>query len=526
MPLPTFKIVPRDIEQLQHLHRFYIPKFNRGGALVSLKFEKKKYLDILKDHGFYRMDQGVDNSFFVRIQDNLIQTTNRDLMGDFFQDYIEHLPDFVDSRVDDDGGSNEFIITPGLILRYFYDSLNNLVNNDLFKRLVPDQEIEILDDTADTKYITFANGVVVCDGYHTQFREYGAIDKFIWRNSILTRPYIQADGQDSVFSKFCWNIAGQDKERFGALKTLIGYNLHTYTKRKTWATILTDSAISEDGEANGRTGKTLFCNGLGKMLNRDLGSSVYCEINGRDFQARNKHKYQKANADTRLIHLNDLYNNFNIELLFNDITEGIEVDKKNEKPFTIKPKMVISTNKTIKIDGESARDRVKSFEFSGHYSSTWNPSQEFGHWFFDEWDTMEWARFDSFMIDCVQDFLKYGYLTASVINLNLRQLIENTNQDFVNFMDDITRGEGLTYTLPSKGVFDNEGYNQELKLEPGREYNKKLIYAVFKALFSDFDNDKFKQRLFTAWIRQYCKARSIRLIEDRRNGIDYVSFEF
>jgi len=92
--------------------------------------------------------------------------------------------------------------------------------------------------------------------------------------------------------------------------------------------------------------------GLGNILNTNDRSSVYIEVNGKDFKVSDKFKFQKANLDSQLIHINDIYNNYNIEHSFNDITEGIEVDKKNEKPFRIKPKFIFSSNKTIIIEGK------------------------------------------------------------------------------------------------------------------------------------------------------------------------------
>ncbi len=167
---------------------------------------------------------------------------------------------------------------------------------------------------------------------------------------------------------------------------------------KLFCTIFTDSRISEDGEANGRTGKTLIVRGLGNMLNTDERATVFVEVNGKDFDPKNKFKFSQCRLDTQLIHINDIFKNYDIDNSFNDITDGINVDKKNDKPFKIFAKMIFSTNKTILINGESSKDRVKVFEFADYYSSKFSPIMEFKQWFFDDWNAMEYARFDRFMM--------------------------------------------------------------------------------------------------------------------------------
>ena len=215
--------------------------------------------------------------------------------------------------------------------------------------------------------------------------------------------------------------------RYESLVTIIGYLLHSHFSGKLKATIFTDSKISD--MPSGRTGKTLLGQALAYI-------KKYTEINAKDFDPANKHKYQEANLDTQIIHLNDVKKNFDIESLFNDITEGIVVDKKNVKPFKVKTKLMISANKTIRIEGASAKDRVIEFEFADHYNEKFSPEDEFGHWFFRDWSEAEWMKFYNFFLFCICSYLKKGIIVASPVNLNRRKLLENTSQEFVEFMDD------------------------------------------------------------------------------------------
>ena len=297
--------------------------------------------------------------------------------------------------------------------------------------------------------------------------------------------------------------------------------MHNFTDCKLHAVILTDSRISNDDEPNGRTGKTLWGRGLGHIMNADERTSrVFTEISGKDFRPDNKFKFSKASMDTQVIHVNDIYNKYNIENSFNDITEGIEVDKKNEKPFRIQPKFILSTNKTIKIDGESAKDRVIQFEFADYYSSTFSPEDEFKHWFFRDWSEDQWCAFDLFMISCVHEYFMHGLIKPTEINLTLRTLRDHTSQDFINFMEDCFSSDGLQV------VYSIGGNEQRdiIKINYKEKVLKKALFESFIRSYNDWNNPKFKQRDFTLWVRSYSRYKNLTLEEPRPGGKDYFIF--
>jgi len=256
----------------------------------------------------------------------------------------------------------------------------------------------------------------------------------------------------------------------------MGYLLHSHFLGKLKAVVFTDSKISD--VPCGRTGKTLVGQALAFI-------KKYIELNGKDYDPTNKHKYQEVNLDTQIVHVNDLKKNFDFENLFNDITEGIVVDKKNIQPFKVKAKMIISTNKTIKIEGDSALDRAIEFEFSNHYNAKFSPEDEFHHWFFRDWNEAEWMNFFNFFLFCICSYLKNGVINAVPVNLNRRKLRENTSQEFEEFMDCQVRvGE----------------------IKSGIEYNKKVLFDHFLLDSPEYAEVKsFKQSRFTEWLRVYAK---------------------
>ena len=305
--------------------------------------------------------------------------------------------------------------------------------------------------------------------------------------------------------------------------------MHGYFNYKLKALILTDSRISEDDEPNGRTGKTLYAKALGKILNYDDKSRVFIEVNGKNFKHDDKHRYSDCSLETQLININDVRRNTFIETWFNDITEGISVDKKNEKPFPIHAKIVLSTNRTIRIDGESAIDRIIQFEFSDYYDSNRSPEMETGRWFFSQdWDIEQWNMFDTFLISCCADYFKHGIVEAESINLKRRTLIDHTSHEFVDFMDDFfTSGN-----VPIKDEADGQKHVYPLELKFDSKIDKKDLYLAFTGAYpTDWNTKNFKQRKLTKWLKNYTKYRDDLVMiakgkgtEGRSGGQDWIIF--
>jgi hypothetical protein len=123
----------------------------------------------------------------------------------------------------------------------------------------------------------------------------------------------------------------------------------------------------------------------------------------------------------------------------------------------------------VRVEGASAKDRVFEFEFVNHYNETFSPRDEFGKWFFGEgWTAQDWKEFDNFLCACLCLYLKEGIIRPAQINLNRRKLLESTNEDFVDFMDErVKDGRVKANELICKNELRNDfiTYNPEYKLE-------------------------------------------------------------
>jgi hypothetical protein len=463
---------------------FYSPvygKDNEGNPIVTdIKINYRKFIDLLYSFGFRRFD--LDKQFiFVKIEKQIVCEVTTIQIQDYFISWIKSLPSQL-----------EFNINRNSIIEKIYKSPSTYFCESKLSLLKSETDIIFNSDTKAEGYIYYQNGYILCTNENYKLYDYSNLKKHVWRNQILPRKFTYQEQQErnihdmGVFARFVFNIANKDVIRFNALCSILGYNLHSYFDYKLRATILTDSKISD--KPDGRTGKTLLCKSLGKIKN-------YCEINGKDFDPSNKHKYELANLDTQIICLNDVRKNFDFESLYNDITEHLSVNRKNQQPFNIKAKMLVTTNKTVATEGDSSKDRSIEFELSEHYSAMFSPYDDFGHWFFSDWDEKEWGEFDNFMMYCICLYLKAGIIATPPINLNRRKIIDNTCPEFVEFMDEKLK----------QGV-----------IEFNKEYDKKTIYTMFIEEYPDIVEHRYfgKQSTFSKFLKVYCKfSDEVELLE-------------
>jgi hypothetical protein len=195
---------------------------------------------------------------------------------------------------------------------------------------------------------------------------------------------------------------------------------------------------------------------------------------------------------------------FDFEKLFSVVTDDMSIEYKNKHPFQLQfeksPKILVSTNFTIKGNGDSYRDRMFEIEFSDHYNADWKPIDEFGHLFFDEWNDEEWNLFDNFMVECLQLYLDEGLIIYKQINRDEKKLLMETSSDFLDFM-------GVSFVI-------------------SLEYNKEDLFYEFKKHLG-YESDIFekcpvKKNTFTKYLRTYASYKKLNYKERNSNGKQFV----
>ncbi len=489
---------------------FYKIDTDKDDLYKGFTIKMVEYVDFIKDLGFFRYDLENGVCLFVHVENKIVRMVQAHEITDRIITEVRKLE------------GCEYV-TSKMVVEKLYGNLGRYFSTPLLQRLTTDIPFEFVKDNKDNAFFCFKNGIVVCRSNGYELKPYSQFDKHIWKEQIKPNDFVllqdtfdllnDAEKAKEVevpfiyeygnFARYCFLLAGTT-DRFFSLCSLLGYIIHDFTDYKLHSVVLTDSSISENGEANGRSGKSLLFKSLENIRN-------IVHILGKDFDPASKHKYDRAKPDSQIIFLDDLKRKFDVEDLFNDITEGITVDAKNQHPYKLKTKIIATTNKPLKIEGGSAKDRFIEFEVTSFFSPSHRPEDEFNNqWFFRDWDTEEWNKYYNFMLFCISYFLKNGVQKPVNINLSLRKLYEFTKSEFIIFFDEKITNGSLT-----------------------GKHNKKNLFDEFRQAFQDFQY-KLTQRTFTSYLRKYCELSPLYLEkytpyeksknEWRGNSEDFIEF--
>ena len=396
----------------------------------------------------------------------------------------------------------------------FNENVFNLITSKLsmFKRdylsMIKTEKVNLLKDTDGSCFLYYRNGILEVTKEKTELKSYKDLNINVWKDQIIDRDYKECDHHESEYRTFIWLISGgftlsdkpnskeienykQAVARYNTFQSVIGYLLHSFNIGcENRAIILNDEMISD--EPNGRSGKGLFWNAL-KHLKK-----VH-SLNGKFFDHTDKFKYSSVKTDTQILVYDDVKKNFLFENLFSEITEGIDITYKGvdtiKLPISESPKILITTNYTLKGSGGSHDARKFEVELSTFFNSKYTPIHYFGHKLFDSWNNEEWARFDSYMIQCIKKYLQNGLIDYDKISLPLKKLQTEINIELYNQL------QGLKF---------NDWYN----------YDK---------LFNDYNNTVGKygfkgKTAFTQAFNKYVKFFDIEVDYSEPNGMKHIMF--
>mgnify|MGYP000140218792 CR=1 FL=1 len=373
------------------------------------------------------------------------------------------------------------------VLKYLLDRSElevwNYVAN--YQNLFSEQYLSMLDsvdlmmlkDTRNCSFLAFKNGILEVTANHVKLIDYIDVDGYVWKSHILNRDWIELSNYENDYQKFIENIS--NKEPF-AFKCVIGYLISTYKNRsENKAIILNDEIISNNPE--GGTGKGLFVQGLGQIRKTSI-------LDGKLFDSKKSFAYQTVSIDTKILVFDDVKKNFDFEDKFSLVTEGITLERKGKDAIKQNvhdsPKLIVSTNYAIKGEGNSHDRRRHEIEIAQYYGRDLSPDQEFKRQLFDDWDLIDFQKFDNYMVECLQTFLKSGLVKQNAKNIKLRKFIAETNMDFYDWISDVsnfplnTRNEKSQYF--NSFINDNKDFANFLKRNTFNIWINK--YANFKGL--------------------------------------------
>jgi hypothetical protein len=336
------------------------------------------------------------------------------------------------------------------------------------------KEIKTLKDNKNECFLFYQNCIVKVGKNGKEILSYQDQDIGIWKDQVIDRDFQPSDHHNSEYRTFIWKISGENVEKYQAFQTVIGYLLHTYkSNSNNKAIIFNDEIISDT--PNGRSGKGLFWNALKQL--RKVQS-----LDGKTFDFNKSFPYQNVSTDCQILVFDDVKKHFNFESLFSVITEGITIEYKGKDSIkldvTESPKIIITTNYTIKGDSASFNARKYEVEMSSYFNENFTPVDEFGHELFNDWDSEEWARFDNFMIECIKKYLTFGLIEMPLKNLGYRKIIDDIGIECHNYFMTITRDEYI-------------------KIKP--------LYDGLFEYYPELDRRRLTQNKMTSNMRKYCK---------------------
>ena len=468
--------------------------------------------NFLEHRGFYRYRRPDGEFDFIHVEKPVIRTVRYWEIGDFVKEFAR---DCLQKGILEMllKGGNQYFGQAMLTMLTFFDPNFPLPNRGVQRFYFRDSWWHI---TADTISV----------------QEYPQLHEIIWDEQRKTgynppqlRPLIDVmkdgDGRYSYtitptgakchFLKFLENASNftwrkdspepseldENAQHLVSKLAAFGYLVSTAKDKSiSKAVIGMDGKQSEVGVSNGRSGKSL----LGEAVKVVTTSRYY---NGKELNSRNGNQFiwDGVNEKTRVVFIDDAMKDFDFEMLFGLITGDWPVNPKGDThyiiPFSLSPKIYLTTNHAIGGTGSSFIDRQWPIAFSDYYNDTHKPVDDFGLLFFDEWDAEQWDLFWNLVAQSVQIYFRFGYVPAPGERLEMRKLRQDIGEEFLLWADEY--------------FSDENRLNTELK--------RKELYDTFLAFVGSEKKKFYTATSFKAKMKAYCKFKDYFFNPDMYNPV-------
>lgn len=219
------------------------------------------------------------------------------------------------------------------------------------------------------------------------------------------------------------------------------------------AVVAMDGKQSEVGQSNGRSGKSI----LGEAM-KQISKTLYIDGKKKEIEG-DIFIWDGMDEKYKCVFLDDVRTNFSLEFLFANITGDWNVNWKGGRrftiPFTMSPKIYITTNHALNGRGSSFMDRQYLIAFSDFYNDEHKPKDDFGGLFFDDWDFDQWNLFWNLVACSIQIYLKYGVVQAPGERIETRQLRQDMGETFLSWADEyFSDPQKLNTRLIRKNLYD------------------------------------------------------------------------
>lgn len=388
--------------------------------------------------------------------------------------------------------------------------------------MIDELEDNFITDTIDSTWLFFRNLAIKINSNGCEPYEYKDIKGYIWQSAVINRDFYECDYSNCDADRFCEILGGVKKND---LQEIIGYSISKYKDplNPRAVILIEDIDANEEGESQGGSGKGL----LFQFIKQFRKSA---DFDGKNFRPADPFLYQNVEPDTSLIFIDDVEKSFKFNSLFSILTNSLLINKKNKPqviiPFDKSPKVFVTSNYSVGGMDISSMRRKYEFAITKYFGEDIEPIDVFKRQFFSDWDKQEWLRFDNFITDCCIKYLSesnkklIGNITA---NSSERSLINNTNKDFIDYMDgqlyvnffdfapihfktkSIKYPDGST----TSNAVDTVAFLNAIK-EPGN-YFLMPKESLFEKINKVCKIKYFTTTKLTQWVNRWAKARGVEI---------------
>lgn len=473
----------KEIEKKEHKKK--IVKIKDFAVIDSAgRPDIKQYhlIQYLSQHGFFCYQYGYDDYVLYKVDENNIADVCNKV--DIYNYIINEIFSKKGSSTCNYPAHREFFI------RRFENILSKNKLNLLAKI-----NANTLRDNKYESFFPFDNGIVCVTKDNIEIKRYNQVLKgnnVVLKSKIIKKQVkiISRDiAMNSDFAVFASRAVGE--EGFSYLRRALGYMMHLYKDSANAKMIFFSDANNSYGVPNGRTGKSL-CAKIALQQIREVAT-----IDGKQFNQNDKFMFDNVDANTDIMCLQDMRNDFNKETLYNMITGDFQIGQKYKPkqsiPFERSPKIIADSNYGISLRGGSDLGRFIVIGFDNYYDDEHTPIDEFKREFFgSEWNEDDWNKFYSFMFYCEQDYLRYGIANYKIKDLLSNSLYSRFPRDLINQIKDNIPMFMEKHTTSDWWKYITYWNNDESTLDSTK---MKTIKAIMLELGYVKDYDTYKYRV-------------------------------
>jgi hypothetical protein len=433
----------------------------------------------------FKLDKDSAGFRYVKLSKGVISSVTMADIKEFVKDYLESLENYFDGIYKDQ------------LLEVLYRSSNSIFSDNMLEFLEY-TDVEILRSSKDEVFFPFLNGVVRVSKFNKiEVLSYEEVHgKYIWEKQIIKHNIsLDFDYLEFSFNKFLNKICNDDEGRFLFFNQCIGYALSQYRDPLNPITLVFGEETS-DTKMGGGAGKGILINAISKLLPITI-------IDGKSFNPDSDFAFQRVNAETKAVVLQDTKDKFDFENLFSKTTDGFTVRKLFTPefyiPFEDSPIFIITTNYSIDNEMGAAERRLKLLEFSSFFNSKNKPIDYLGEVLFNSWDSVKWNKFYTLMFDSVLIYLEEGFTEIKeTFGSKLKRISTKYGEDFLDWFKDFYIEDWTDFQDIYIEFLKSSGYNE-------RSYSqKRFSYAVkYACLTYGFERENIKdpttKRLKMKW---------------------------